>query len=104
MCVDRTVDSFSCHAFHAGKEAVFSAMYNDKRIVIKSATQEVPHDIFFWIDHSPESYPTEDEFVRMIQHRVNSRYLIFFFFFKFMKQWRFLRETGDKGVLWLAWV
>ena len=76
ICQLKTVNSYSCNAFHAGKEAVFTATYNDKqKIVIKSSTQEEPHDIFYWLDHSTEGYPSEEEFVRMIQHRVNSRFV-----------------------------
>ncbi|KAL1129257.1 hypothetical protein AAG570_013786 [Ranatra chinensis] len=76
----------SCHAWHAGKDAVFTVRLIadrprtvgggrglDEFLVIKSAQQAEPNDIFHWIDHSGEHYPTELEFQRMIRHRVSSR-------------------------------
>ncbi|XP_022194658.1 divergent protein kinase domain 1C isoform X2 [Nilaparvata lugens] len=71
LCVTETIHSVSCHAFHAGKEIVFSAQRSDKsRLVFKSARYD---DVSSLDGFESKHFPTESQFQTMIMNHVKSR-------------------------------
>lgn len=74
LCDEGRISSFSCQTFHAGKEAVFSAVKdNNVRLVFKLARQLDPPSSVIWLDNGVQRYPTEHEFSNMIVEHVSSR-------------------------------
>lgn len=72
LCSEGRVSAFSCHSLHAGKQAVFSAVKDGSRLVIKLARQ-MDQPSVFWVDNGKQRFPTEEEFMRMIVDHVSSR-------------------------------
>lgn len=74
LCDDGRISSLSCQTFHAGKEAVFSAVKDENtKLVFKLAHQiELPSNVY-WPENGVRHYPSEDEFTRMIVDHVSSR-------------------------------
>lgn len=75
LCVENQITSLSCHTFHAGKAAVFSAVKNDhSKIVFKRAMQPYDQSNVYWTDNNGGlHYPSETEFKRMIVDHVSNR-------------------------------
>lgn len=73
LCDDKQIHSLTCHAFHAGKEAVFSAEWEGTRMVFKASKKATSEnmDPVFWLDSDgAKHYPTEDEFDTMVRNVV----------------------------------
>ncbi|XP_011313792.1 protein FAM69C [Fopius arisanus] len=70
LCSDHTIHSLACESLHSGKEAVFSANWEDTRVVFKAAkllTSIEPYESLHWFDAlGYKHYPTELEFDKMI--------------------------------------
>lgn len=76
LCVDKKIQSFACHAFHAGKEAVFSANWAGTRLVFKTSrrTRSSLVDPVYWVDtNGKKHFPTEADFNYMILDVVASK-------------------------------
>ncbi|XP_049808424.1 divergent protein kinase domain 1C isoform X1 [Schistocerca nitens] len=70
LCIDKQIRSLKCHAFHAGKEAVFSADWEGTRLVFKTSQRikdEYTEPVTWLKTRGLEHYPNEDEFKMMIR-------------------------------------
>lgn len=72
---DGLVQSYSCRAFHAGKETVFAALWTNsthqQKIVVKSAATA---ELFEGLEWTVNPYPREKEFISVIQQKILTRY------------------------------
>ncbi|XP_063976498.1 divergent protein kinase domain 1C [Diachasmimorpha longicaudata] len=70
LCTEHTIHSLACESLHSGKEAVFSANWEDTRLVFKAArslTSIEPYESLQWVDAMGyKHYPAEPEFDKMI--------------------------------------
>nr|CAD7589400.1 unnamed protein product [Timema genevievae] len=74
LCIEKQIHSLSCHAFHVGKEAVFSAEWGESKLVFKASSSANEVDPVYWFDRQNEKqYPTEAEFDSMIRDVVASK-------------------------------
>ncbi|XP_067002773.2 divergent protein kinase domain 1C [Anabrus simplex] len=76
LCEDKQIETLTCHAFHAGKEAVFSANWEENRMVFKASRRAKNElvDAVYWLDsQGKRRYPSEDDFSGMIRDVVSTK-------------------------------
>ncbi|KAK7793559.1 hypothetical protein R5R35_000396 [Gryllus longicercus] len=76
LCIDKKIHSFTCHAFHAGKEAVFSANWEGTHLVFKASRRVWANnlDTVYWVDkEGRQHFPSEADFNNMIRDIVSSK-------------------------------
>lgn len=71
LCVTHEIQSFTCHSFRQGKEAVFSAEWHNTKLVFKAARSAVQN--LHWYDNGVKKYPSESDFRSTIRAIVLSK-------------------------------
>lgn len=71
LCVSQEIQSFTCHSFRQGKEAVFSAEWHHTKLVFKAA-RSVRQNLH-WYDNGVKKYPSEKDFQNTIRAIILSK-------------------------------
>lgn len=66
LCDDHSILLASCQSKHRGKVAVFTALWNDTLIVIKSDKAKPDYMTLHWTSNGSKIYPNPQEFQEMI--------------------------------------
>lgn len=61
LCTSQDISALTCHSFRSKKEAVFSGVWHQTKLVFKSAVSDVQS--LHWYDNGKIRYPTEQEFL-----------------------------------------
>lgn len=71
LCDTKDITSLTCHSFSGSKKAVFSAEWQNTKLVFKSASTNV--QALYWFDNGVLNFPTEQEFLSIVRGIVKSK-------------------------------